>query len=52
MSLAKDGFVPPPLPIDVLLLQRKFGGVFLLAVKLSARVNIMALLETHLCKNR
>lgn len=52
MSLAKDGFVPPPLPIDVLLLQRKFGGVFLLAAKLSARVNIMALLDTHLCKNR
>ena len=52
MSLAKDGFVPPPLPIDVLLLQRKFGGVFLLAAKLSARVNIMELLDTHLCKNR
>ena len=51
MSLAKDGFVPPPLPIDVLLLQRKYVGVFLLAAKLSARVNIMALLDKHLCKN-
>ena len=50
--LAKDGFVPPPLPIDILLLQRKFGGVFLLAAKLSARVDIMALLDKHLCKNR
>ena len=45
MALAKDGFSPPPLPIDVLLLQRKLGGMFLLASKLAARVDIMSLLE-------
>jgi len=52
MDLAKDGFVPPPLPIDVLLLQRKLSGIFLLATKLSARVDIMALLDKHLGENR
>ena len=51
IALAKDGFVPPPLPIDVLLLQRKFGGIFLLAAKLSARVNVIELLDKHLSKN-
>jgi len=45
MALAKDGFSPPPLPIDVLLLQRKLGGMFFLASKLAARVDIMSLLE-------
>lgn len=45
MALAQDGFSPPPLPIDVLLLQRKLGGMFLLASKLAARVDIMSLLE-------
>jgi predicted unusual protein kinase regulating ubiquinone biosynthesis (AarF/ABC1/UbiB family) len=44
MMLAQDGFVPPPLPIDVLFLQRKFGGVFLLAAKLGARVAVKDLL--------
>ncbi|MEW9920134.1 ABC1 kinase family protein [Marimonas sp. MJW-29] len=48
MALAEDGFVPPPLPIDVLLLQRKFGGVFLLANRLRARVNVLAMLERFL----
>jgi predicted unusual protein kinase regulating ubiquinone biosynthesis (AarF/ABC1/UbiB family) len=45
MELADDGFVPPPLPIDVLLLQRKFGGIFLLAARLGARVDVAALLN-------
>ena len=48
MALAKDGFLPPPLPIDVLLLQRKFGGMFLLAAKLAARVDVVSLLADHL----
>ncbi|MFZ3582225.1 ABC1 kinase family protein [Loktanella sp. DJP18] len=48
MALAEDGLVPPPLPIDVLLLQRKFGGIFLLASRLGAQVDIMALLRAHL----
>lgn len=44
MALAEDGFIPPPLPIDVLLLQRKFGGMFLLASQLGAQID----LEDHL----
>ena len=48
MALAEDGFMPPPLPIDVLLLQRKFGGMFLLAARLGARVDVRALLARHL----
>lgn len=50
MALAESGFVPPPLPIDVLLLQRKFGGMFLLAKRLRARVDVIAQLERYLCK--
>ena len=48
MTLAEDGFVPPPVPIDVLLLQRKFGGVFLLANRLRAQVDVAALLKRYL----
>jgi predicted unusual protein kinase regulating ubiquinone biosynthesis (AarF/ABC1/UbiB family) len=48
MALAEDGFIPPPVPIDVLFLQRKFGGVFLLAAKLRARVDVAALMRRHL----
>lgn len=39
-ALAADGFLPPPMPMDVLYLQRKFGGVFLLASRLGARVPV------------
>jgi len=46
-ALAADGFVPPPLPIDVLFLQRKIGGTFLLASRLGARLPVQEiLLET------
>lgn len=48
MVLAEDGFVAPLLPIDVLLLQRKFGGMFLLAARLGAKVDVVALLERYL----
>ena len=48
IALAEDGFVPPPLPIDVLLLQRKFGGVFLLAARLGAKVDVVSLLQRHI----
>ncbi len=47
IALAEDGFVPPPLPIDVLLLQRKFGGIFLLASKLGARIDLGAYLKAY-----
>lgn len=48
IALAEDGFVPPPVPIDVLLLQRKFGGVFLLASRLGARVDVLSMLGDYL----
>lgn len=48
MALAEDGFVPPPLPIDALFLQRKFGGMFLLAARLKAQVPVCGMLETYL----
>lgn len=48
MALANDGFIPPPLPIEVLFLQRKFGGVFLLASKLRARVALRELMQGFL----
>lgn len=48
MKLAEQGFIPPPLPIDVLFVQRKFGGVFLLASKLKARVHLQELFTTYL----
>ncbi|MCF7699717.1 ABC1 kinase family protein [Loktanella sp. M215] len=48
IALAEDGFIPPPLPIDVLLLQRKFGGIFLLAARLGASVDVMELLRPYL----
>ncbi|MBT8413234.1 MAG: AarF/ABC1/UbiB kinase family protein [Boseongicola sp.] len=51
-ALAEDGFVPPPLPIDVLLLQRKFGGVFLMAARLGAKVDVMTLLRPYLQDRR
>lgn len=47
-ALAEAGFIPPPLPIDALFLQRKFGGMFLLGAKLRARVPVEALLRHHL----
>jgi hypothetical protein len=48
MQLAQDGFVPPPLPIDALYIQRKFGGIFLLAAKLGATVPVLDLLQRYL----
>jgi len=37
-KLAESGFVPPPVPIDVLFVQRKLAGVFLIAANLRARL--------------
>ena len=45
IALADSGFVPPPLPFDMLLIQRKIGGMFLLAKRLRARVDIVAALD-------
>ena len=35
-------------PMDTLFLQRKFGGIYLLASRLKARVNLRAIIEPHL----
>lgn len=48
IALAESGFVPPPLPLDILLVQRKFGGVFQLAARLGAKVDVLILLDRYL----
>lgn len=40
MALAEGGYAPPPLPMDALYLQRKFGGMFMLATRLGAKLPI------------
>ena len=47
LALLEDGFLPPILPINILLIQRKFAGIFLLAMKLSANVNIRKILQAQ-----
>ncbi|NNE51738.1 MAG: AarF/ABC1/UbiB kinase family protein [Sulfitobacter sp.] len=47
-ALAEAGYVPPPLPMDILYLQRKFGGMFLLANRLAAVLPVREQLERHL----
>jgi predicted unusual protein kinase regulating ubiquinone biosynthesis (AarF/ABC1/UbiB family) len=37
-ALADDGYVPEPVPLDLLFVQRKIAGIFLLATRLGARV--------------
>jgi len=50
LALIEDGFVPPPLPIDVLLLQRKFAGIFLLSARLGACLDVAAVVRSSLDK--
>lgn len=45
MILGDAGFIPPALPIDVLYLQRKFGGIFLLAARLKAQLPLRTILS-------
>ena len=47
-ALAEAGYVPPPLPMDSLYLQRKFGGMFLLADRLGASVPVRDQIEQFL----
>jgi len=47
-ALAEAGYVPPSLPMDVLYLQRKFGGMFLLGTRLGAVLPVAALVRRHL----
>lgn len=46
--LVRDGFVPPVLPMDVLYLQRKFGGMFLLGARLGVRLPVADMIRAHL----
>jgi len=48
MALAKAGYVPPTIPMDVLYLQRKFGGMFLLGSRLGAVLPVGRLMQRHL----
>ncbi|MEL6168088.1 MAG: AarF/ABC1/UbiB kinase family protein [Pseudomonadota bacterium] len=48
LRLASEGYVPPPVPMDALYLQRKFAGLFLLASRLDASVPLRAILERWL----
>ncbi|WP_299041759.1 AarF/ABC1/UbiB kinase family protein [uncultured Tateyamaria sp.] len=47
-ALARDGFVPPPVPMDLLFVQRKLAGMFLLATRLGARVPVADVLAPYL----
>ncbi len=47
-ALAKSGYVPPPVQMDVLYLQRKFGGMFLLANRLQAKVPVADILRKYI----
>jgi len=48
MAMAEDRAHFRIPPMDTLLLQRKFGGVHMLATRMRARVNLRALIERHL----
>ena len=48
VALAESGFVPPPVPIDVLFIQRKLAGVFLIAANLKARLPLRDLIAARL----
>lgn len=47
-QLAADGFVPPPVPMDLLFVQRKVAGMFLLAARLRARIPARAMINDAL----
>jgi len=47
-ALARSGFVPPAVPMEVLYLQRKFGGMFLLGARLGAKLPVAEMLAPYL----
>lgn len=51
MALAADGYIPTPLPMDLLHVQRKIGGIFLLATRLRARVPVRSMLFDQLANS-
>ena len=48
IALAEGGFVPPPVPIDVLFVQRKLAGVFLIAANLQAKLPLEQIIRARL----
>ncbi len=48
IALAEDGFDPPEVPMQVLFVQRKLGGIFSLAARLRARLPVRSLVEAAL----
>lgn len=42
MALFEDGLAPPPVAMDALYVQRKLGGLALLATRLKAQVDLQA----------
>lgn len=48
IALSEEGLVPPDVPMEILYLQRKFGGMFLLGNRLRAQVPVRALMERHI----
>lgn len=48
MAMAEDHKYFRIPPMDTLYLQRKFGGIYMLATRLRARVNLRDLIESHL----
>jgi predicted unusual protein kinase regulating ubiquinone biosynthesis (AarF/ABC1/UbiB family) len=47
-ALARDGFIPPVVPMDVLYLQRKFGGMFLLGSRLRTKLPVADIMAPYL----
>ncbi|WP_371809358.1 ABC1 kinase family protein [Ruegeria sp. HKCCD6157] len=47
MALARAGYIPPPMRMDILYLQRKIGGIFMLVTRLSASLPVKALLAKY-----
>ncbi|MEY8832254.1 AarF/ABC1/UbiB kinase family protein, partial [Phaeobacter italicus] len=48
LALMEGRVAPPAVPMDVLFVQRKLGGLVLLATKLGARVDLRSLLDPYL----
>lgn len=47
-ALVRDGFVPTAVPMELLYVQRKLGGMFLLGAKLKARLPLSEMLADYL----
>ncbi len=47
MAFAEAKYIPPQVPMDILYLQRKIGGMFLLATRLNASVPVKTLLAKY-----